>query len=220
MGFSVFLSVYLLFGGFFMVWDVLNVIGTISFAMSGAIIAMGVRYDIIGIYALGLITAFGGGAIRNLFIGIPIIELWQQTTLFIIAIITITIVFLLPNMFVHHLKEWNLFDAIGLSAFAVQGAMHAHSIDLPLLAIMFSAAITGAGGGIIRDILAQQKPNVFREEIYLLWAMLAGFIIGLGWAQEPYQLYIVFIIILLLRVTSHRFGWCLPTRTVNKLQGN
>ena len=202
-----------------MVWDVFNVIGTIAFAMSGAIIAMEVKYDIIGTYVLGLITAFGGGAVRNLLIGIPISHLWQQTTLFIIAIITITIVFLLPDKEIHRLKEWNLFDAIGLSAFAIQGGVHAHSMGLPMLAIMFSAAITGAGGGIIRDILAHQKPIVFRKEIYLLWAMLAGFIIGMGWAEQSYQLYILFGIILILRVTSYRFGWCLPTRTVQKNTG-
>ncbi|MFS0864411.1 trimeric intracellular cation channel family protein [Fredinandcohnia sp. 179-A 10B2 NHS] len=203
-----------------MVWDVLNVFGTIAFAISGAIVAMEAKYDIIGVYVLGLITSFGGGAIRNLLIGIPIHELWQQTPLFIIAIITITIVFLLPDSAVERVREWHLFDAIGLSAFAVQGAMYAYSIELPILAIMFSAAITGAGGGIIRDVLAQQKPIVFRKELYMVWAMIAGFIISMGWAQEPYQLYTLFCIIFLLRVTSHRFGWSLPTRSVTNLQSN
>lgn len=202
-----------------MIWEVLNVIGTVAFAISGAILAMKVKYDIVGVYILGMITAFGGGAVRNLFIGIPIIELWQQTTLFIIAIITISIVFLVPMKAIHILKEWNLFDAIGLSAFAIQGAMHAHSIDLPILAVMFSAAITGAGGGIIRDVLAQQKPNVFCQDIYLLWAIIAGFIIGNGWADAPYKLYTLFVVILILRVTSHRLGWHLPSRFVTDTRG-
>ncbi|TCN26200.1 trimeric intracellular cation channel family protein [Mesobacillus foraminis] len=203
-----------------MVWDVLNVIGTIAFAMSGAVIAIEAKYDIMGVYILGLITAFGGGAVRNLLTGIPIVELWQQTSLFIIALITITIVFLLPNKAIYNLKLWSIFDAIGLSAFAIQGAMYAYSIELPLLAVMFSAAITGAGGGIIRDVLAQEKPIVFRQEVYLLWAMIAGFIIGMGWAEESYQLYTLFSIILLLRIISNQYGWCLPARTFNKLQGN
>jgi uncharacterized membrane protein YeiH len=196
------------------VWDVLNVIGTIAFAMSGAVIALEVKYDIIGTYVLGLITAFGGGAIRNLFTGIPIIELWQKNTLFIIALITITAVFLLPNYAVRLLREWSIFDAIGLSAFAVQGAMYAQSIGMPLFAVMFSAAITGAGGGIIRDVLAQQKPIVFRQNVYILWAILAGFVVGMGWASESYQLYILFGVILILRVISHHFDWSLPTRKV------
>lgn len=200
-----------------MVWDVLNVIGTIAFAISGAIVALEVKYDIIGTYALGLITAFGGGAVRNLLTGIPISQLWEQTTLFIIALITITLVFLLPNIYIRYMREWKLFDAIGLSAFAIQGAMYAYEIDLPIIAIMFSAAITGAGGGIIRDVLAQQKPTVFHKEVYLLWAMLAGLVIGLGFAEKPYQLYILFILIFSLRIISERFGWCLPTRTLDKM---
>jgi uncharacterized membrane protein YeiH len=210
----------LLIGGFIMVWDVLNVIGTIAFAISGAITAMKVKYDIIGIYILGLITAFGGGAVRNLLTGIPISQLWQQTTLFIIALITITIVFLLPEDAVHRLNEWNLFDAIGLSAFSVQGGLQAHMMNLPLLATMFSAAITGAGGGIIRDVLANQKPMVFRKDIYIFWGIIAGFIIGMGWAEDSYLLYAIFVMILILRIASHRLGWRLPARKINKLQGN
>ncbi|KKB33258.1 trimeric intracellular cation channel family protein [Bacillus thermotolerans] len=201
-----------------MVWDVLNVIGTIAFVMSGAVVALEVKYDIIGAYVLGLITAFGGGAVRNLFIGIPIIELWQQTALFIVAIITITIVILLPSSAVHFLTKWSIFDSIGLSAFAVQGAMYAQSIDLPLLAVMFSAAITGAGGGIIRDVLAQKKPIVLRQDVYLLWAIFAGFIIGMEWVSEAYQYYILFAVTLMLRGISHRLGWSLPTRTIQQSQ--
>ncbi|WP_085992675.1 trimeric intracellular cation channel family protein [Oceanobacillus senegalensis] len=204
-----------------MVWDVLNVIGTIAFAMSGAMIAMEVKYDIIGTYVLGFITAFGGGATRNLLIGLPISDVWQQTNLFIIAFITLTILMLLPEKTINSIKEWSFFDAVGLSAFAVQGAMYAHSIDLPIIAIMFSAAATGAGGGIVRDILAQRKPLVFRQDIYILWALIAGLVIGLGWAVQPYQLYALFCIILILRVISHRFKWRMPSsRTVTKLQGN
>jgi uncharacterized membrane protein YeiH len=201
-----------------MVWDVLNVIGTIAFAISGAIIAMEVKYDIIGAYILGFMTAFGGGAVRNLLTGIPIYKLWQQTPLFIIAFITITLVFVLSDKTVHRLKDWNLFfDAIGLAAFSIQGALQAHMMHLPILAIMFSAAVTGAGGGIIRDILAHQKPIVFSKEVYIFWGMIAGFIIGMGWAKTPSQLYALFGFILILRVMSYWLGWCLPTRTVQKM---
>lgn len=204
-----------------MVWDVLNVIGTIAFAISGAIIAMEVKYDIIGAYVLGFITAFGGGAVRNLLTGIPISKLWQQTTLFVIAFITITIVFLLSEKAVHRLKDWNLFfDAVGLSAFSIQGALQAHTMNLPILAIMFSAAITGAGGGIIRDLLAHQRPIVFSKEVYIFWAMMAGFIISMGWAENSYRSYAIFVMILILRVTSYQLGWCLPTRNVTKFPGN
>lgn len=199
-----------------MVWDVLNVIGTIAFAMSGAVVALEVKYDIMGAYVLGLITAFGGGAIRNLLTGIPIIELWQQTTLFIVALITISIVILLPSSAVQLLTKWSIFDSIGLSAFAVQGAMYAQSIDLPLFAVMFSAAITGAGGGMIRDVLAQRKPIVLRDEVYLLWAVFAGFIIGLDWLSKSYHFYILFTVTLILRGISNHYSWRLPIKSIQK----
>lgn len=196
-----------------MVWDVLNVIGTLAFCISGALVAMEVKYDIMGIYILGLITAFGGGAVRNLMIGLPIVEVWQQTTLFVIALIAMTLFILLPKSFIFHLKEWSVFDAIGLSAFAVQGAMYAQSMDMPLLAVMFSASITGAGGGIIRDVLAQKRPSVFTREVYLLWAIMAGFIIGMDWLTADSQYYALFGLILLLRLVSQRYNWDLPIRT-------
>lgn len=196
-----------------MVWDVLNVIGTLAFCISGALVAMEVKYDIMGIYILGLITAFGGGAVRNLMIGLPIVEVWQQTTLFGIALIAMTLFILLPKSFIFHLKEWSVFDAIGLSAFAVQGAMYAQSMDMPLLAVMFSASITGAGGGIIRDVLAQKRPSVFTREVYLLWAIMAGFIIGMDWLTTDSQYYALFGLILLLRLVSQRYNWDLPIRT-------
>lgn len=198
-----------------MVWDVLNVIGTLAFCISGALVAMEAKYDIMGIYILGLITAFGGGAVRNLMIGLPIVEVWQQTTLFVIALLAMTLFILLPKSFVFHMKEWSLFDAIGLSAFAVQGAMYAQSMDMPLLAVMFSASITGAGGGIIRDVLAQKKPSVFTKEVYLLWAILAGFVIGMDWISTDIQLYFVFTLILALRLISQRCNWDLPIRSLD-----
>lgn len=63
-------------------WDIFTVIGTIAFAISGAIVAMEEEYDVFGVYILGMITAFGGGAIRNLLIGVPVSALWEQEAFF------------------------------------------------------------------------------------------------------------------------------------------
>ncbi|MFE4522948.1 trimeric intracellular cation channel family protein [Cytobacillus firmus] len=114
------------------------------------------------------------------------------------------------------MTKWSIFDSIGLSAFAVQGAMYAQSIDLPIFAVMFSAAITGAGGGMIRDVLAQRKPIVLRDEVYLLWAIFAGFIIGLDWLSKSYHFYILFTVNLILRGISHHYSWKLPIKSIQK----
>lgn len=77
-----------------MTWDILNIIGTIAFALSGVNVAMEEKYDLMGVYVLGFAAAFGGGAVRNLFIGLPVSALWEQGYLFTTAFIIMTAAFL------------------------------------------------------------------------------------------------------------------------------
>lgn len=199
-----------------MTWEVLSMIGTIAFAVSGAIVAMEEEYDILGVYILGIVTAFGGGAIRNLLIGVPVSALWEQGLFFQIALLSITAVFLFPNNLLKHWHRWgNLFDAIGLSAFAIQGAIYAAKMNHPLSAVIVAAVLTGIGGGIIRDLLAGRKPIVLRSEIYAVWAILAGLIIGLNIASSSWELYTLFVLVTVLRVLSYTFDWKLPTRRLS-----
>lgn len=196
-------------------WEILNIIGTIAFAISGAIVAMEEEYDILGVYILGLVTAFGGGAIRNLLIGVPISALWEQGELFVTAIIVMTIVFIFPYGMLKHWKRWGTFtDAIGLSAFAIQGALYATSMNHPISASIVAALLTGSGGGIVRDMLAGRKPLLLKSEIYGVWAMTAGLIVGLGWASKPLELYFLFIMVVVLRMCTVYFRWKLPYRSL------
>lgn len=208
---------FFLEGVFKLTWEVFNIIGTIAFAISGAIVAMEEEYDILGIYVLGIVTAFGGGAIRNLLIGVPVSALWDQGTLFLTALLAMTIVYLLPD---NLLKQWekcgNFFDAIGLSAFAIQGALYASGMGHPISAIIVAAVLTGSGGGIIRDVLAGRKPIVLRSEIYAFWAIITGTIIGLEAMTSAIELYILFVLIVVLRVCSYLYDWKLPNRTYYK----
>lgn len=196
-----------------MTWEVLSMIGTVAFAISGAIVAMEEEYDIFGVYLLGIVTAFGGGAIRNLLIGVPISALWSQGPLFIVALLSITIVFLFPSKLLKHWHRWgNFSDAIGLSAFAIQGALFATGMNHPLAAVIVAAVLTGSGGGIIRDLLAGRKPLVLKSEVYALWAIIAGILIGVSWVQSSIELYALFVIITALRVFSYTKKWQLPIR--------
>lgn len=199
-----------------MTWEALSMIGTLAFAISGAIVAMEEEYDILGVYILGIVTAFGGGAIRNLLIGVPVSALWEQQLLFQIAILAITAVFLFPHNLLKHWQKWgNFFDAMGLAAFAIQGALYASEMNHPLSAIIVAAVLTGSGGGILRDVLAGRKPMVLRSEIYAVWAILAGIAVGLKLTVSPLQLYLLCGIITVLRVLSYTYNWQLPTRKLS-----
>ncbi|XBP66673.1 trimeric intracellular cation channel family protein [Bacillus velezensis] len=197
-----------------MAWEPLSVIGIIAFAVSGAIVAMEEEYDILGVYILGIVTAFGGGAIRNLLIGVPVSALWEQGAFFQIALASVTIVFLFPKLLLRHWSKWgNLSDAIGLSAFAIQGALYAVKMGHPLSAVIAAAVLTGGGGGIIRDLLAGRKPLVLKAEIYAVWAALGGLIVGLGWAGDAAGLYVLFLVLVACRICSYVFRWRLPIRS-------
>lgn len=197
------------------IFDVFSIIGTIAFAVSGAIVAMEEEYDILGVYVLGLVTAFGGGVVRNLLIGMPVTTLWSQGYLFKVAIISMTIAFVLP---VRWILRWRrseaLFDAIGLAAFAIQGALYATEMGHPLSAVLVAAMLTGIGGGIIRDVLAGRKPLVLKDEIYAVWAMSAGLAIGLGWFETTVELLILFVIVIVFRMLSVYYKWKLPRRSL------
>ncbi|PYZ92140.1 hypothetical protein CR194_17545 [Salipaludibacillus keqinensis] len=198
-----------------MVWEVLNVIGTIAFALSGVLVAMEERYDLMGVYILGFITAFGGGAVRNLLIGVPVSELWEQGTLFTVAFVVMTLAFVFPRI-----VRWTLlrrgvfFDAIGLGAFSVQGALYAYSMGHPLSACIAAAALTGTGGGMIRDMLAGRKPLFLQKEIYIAWTLIPGITVGLGWLTGPIEVLFIVAAVVSLRLCSVYYKWKLPNRAV------
>jgi uncharacterized membrane protein YeiH len=196
-------------------WELFSIIGTIAFAVSGAIVAMEEEYDILGVYVLGLVTAFGGGVIRNLLIGKPIVLLWEQGIYFQIALFAMTLVFFMPFRYIRLWKTWEaFFDAIGLAAFSIQGALYATNMGHPLSAIIVAAVLTGIGGGMVRDVLAGRKPLVLKDEIYAVWGMLAGALVGLGWTQGAWQLAVLFSLIVVLRMLSVFYKWKLPKRSL------
>jgi uncharacterized membrane protein YeiH len=197
------------------IFGIFSIIGTIAFAVSGAIVAMEEEYDILGVFVLGLVTAFGGGVVRNLLIGMPVTSLWSQGYLLKIAMIAMTIAFVLPVVWIQRWRRSEaFFDAIGLSAFAIQGALYATQMKHPLSAVLVAAMLTGIGGGIIRDVLAGRKPLVLKDEIYAVWAMLAGLAIGLGWFKTTLELLFLFVIIISFRMLSVYYKWKLPRRSL------
>lgn len=199
------------------VFDVFSIIGTIAFAMSGAFVAMEEEYDILGVVVLGLVTAFGGGIIRNVLIGVPVTTLWGQGDLIMLAMISVFVAFVLPLGLIQHWKKTEaLFDAIGLSAFAIQGALYATQMNHPMSAVIVAAVLTGSGGGMVRDLLAGRKPLVLRDEIYAVWAMIAGVAIGLGVATKTWELLTLFVVVIVFRMLSVLYKWRLPRRSLQE----
>ncbi|ANC77001.1 trimeric intracellular cation channel family protein [Fictibacillus nanhaiensis] len=198
-----------------MTWDLLNIIGTIAFAISGALVAMEEDYDILGVFILGLVTAFGGGIIRNVLIGLPVDTIWEQGLLLKAALASMGIVFFMPESMIQFSKRsLHFFDAIGLSAFAIQGAIAASSMNHPISAVIVAAILTGIGGGMIRDVLAGRKPVVLREEIYAVWALLGGLMVGFNIVDSTVEYMILFVSLVVFRMLSLKLNWRLPHRAL------
>jgi uncharacterized membrane protein YeiH len=193
-----------------MSWIVLHFIGIISYAATGAFVALEARFSFIGIFALGFITAFGGGLIRNLIIGISATALWEHSTI-LMVLITLTIIVLIPLKWIDHWRRWGLFfDSIGLASFALQGAMLASETFSNDLGVMILAALfTGVGGGMIRDVIAGRKPLALKEEIHAILTILCAISIWLGWSS-PLELTLIVLIIVAIRMSAIRYNWRLP----------
>jgi len=188
-------------------------IGTISFSLQGGMIAMEKKYDLFAVYLFGIITAFGGGALRYVFLGANEYNFWNQDFLFTVSLISITAIILFPNVLIKSQKLWsNVLDAIGIIAFAIQGAISAVNLNLPASAAVVAAMLTATGGGIFRDLLSQRRPILLGENIYVLWIFLTGLVIGLRWATTNVELIIVFIIFTSLRLLTYFNQWKIPYR--------
>lgn len=190
-----------------------SIIGTISFSLQGGLIAMEKKFDLFAVYLFGIITAFGGGALRYIILGESDYGLWNQDFPFTISLISITLIIIFPHIFVRSQRLWgNVLDAIGVISFAIQGSMVAVNMDLPVSAVVVAALLTATGGGLFRDILSQRRPILLGENIYGLWIFLVGFIIGMRWAPATLHLLIIFVVFTGLRILSYFYDWKIPYR--------
>lgn len=155
-----------------------DLIGVAVFATAGALAAQGKRLDILGVVVLAIVTALGGGTIRDITLNLHPV-LWIADTAYLwTAIISAVVAFVVCRYVQYPRRLLLLLDAAGLALFAVLGAEKASSQDLPALIVVMMAVITGCAGGMIRDILTGQIPLILQKdgELYATCA-LAGAIL-------------------------------------------
>ncbi|OBI54852.1 trimeric intracellular cation channel family protein [Mycobacterium sp. E787] len=153
----------------------LDLTGTFAFGLNGALTAVrAVRLDIVGVVTLGLITAVGGGALRDVLIGDIPPATFRDWRYFTLAIGGGLIAFALSKWLDRLETPIIVLDAIGLSVFAVIGARKALEFGLGIAPAILLGAVTGVGGGTIRDVMVGQIPTVLRSELYAIPAIVAA----------------------------------------------
>ena len=206
--------------------ELFDLIGTIAFALSGSFVAVSKKMDIFGVNMLAVATACGGGLVRDLIIGNTPPVVFRDPFYAIIAIAVANTVFILIKQQRHlpkkmaHLYDRTVFwfDTIGLAAFTVDGLMVGVNAGYQetVFLIVFLGFTTGVGGGVLRDVFADQIPDIFRKHIYALASIAGGvvmaIILKLTDRQLPAML-LGFSLIILLRVLAEHFRWNLPRIT-------
>ena len=201
-----------------LLFGIFECIGTISFAISGAMEGIRHKMDLFGVMMLGVITATGGGVLRDLVIGAAPPQVFRDPTWAIVALLVALLVFLLirrfgsgAGRFSHALEFLNLIaDTAGLAAFTVLGIESAGEGNGALL--LFVGMITGVGGGVMRDVLAGTVPSIFRKHIYAL-ASAAGAladILLMGVLPGEIAMTAGFMVVVVVRLLAVHFHWNLP----------
>lgn len=199
-----------------------DIIGTIAFAISGAILGCKKKMDILGVIVLGLVTALGGGFIRDLVLGITPPKMFQNSTNAAISTVFSILVFILYSIRKdleksHWIKLMNKFmiitDTIGLASFTITGMATAISLgyDKKFL-LIFVGSITGVGGGMLRDVLSGSIPFIFREQVYAGACILGAtiFIIARNFCNYQISMVICFFAVLIIRLLAVKKNWNLP----------
>ena len=202
---------------------VLEIIGTIAFAISGAFVAIKKDLDIFGVIFVGCITAVGGGITRDILIGATPPAIFSNMYILMIAALTAVVVFIVAYIQRRKFEEIrekiekinNVFDAIGLAAFSVMGTETAFVNNLSgnaFLSIMLGM-LTGVGGGIIRDVLTDSTPYIFKKHVYAL-ASIGGaalyYVLRLCAHGSLVPSIFGMLFIIAVRMLATKYHWSLP----------
>ncbi len=200
---------------------IFEIIGTISFAISGAIVGISKKMDILGVGILGIITAVGGGVIRDLILGrTPPVTFENPIYALIAAAVSIItfIPFLRKLVENKAIKAYNVFmlvsDSLGLGIFTVVGVQAAFicGFGKNIFLAIFVGVVTGCGGGVLRDVTAGNTPYIFVKHFYATASIIGAIVCALTWNLfgELIAMIIGASVVVLLRLLAAYFRWSLP----------
>lgn len=202
---------------------IFEMIGTVAFASSGALVGIRKNMDIFGVNVLGITTAVGGGCIRDIILGITPPKMFQNFSYvgasILISCILFTIFYLnqelLSSRFLETYERVMIsLDAIGLGVFTVMGIRTAieASFENNIFLLIFVGAVTGIGGGMLRDVMAGMTPFVFIKHVYAIASILGAvcYIILRLYIRDTISLFLGAAVVIIIRLLAAHFRWNLP----------
>lgn len=195
-------------------FHLLDIIGTMAFAMSGALTAMSKKLDLFGVFIIAFVTAVGGGTLRDIMIGRTPVGWMLDLKYVYVIIIGFVLAILFRKKFNRLRTSLFLFDTIGLGVFTLIGLEKGINIGLHPIICIALGTMTACFGGVIRDILCTEIPVIFRREIYATICILGGIVFFLlrRLNMDNDILYLTTsIVIISVRLMAVKFKWYLPT---------
>jgi uncharacterized membrane protein YeiH len=192
----------------------IDILGTVAFAISGVLVAMNKRVDPFGVFIIAFVTAVGGGTFRDLLIGYTPV-FWMKDMTFIYVIAGATLIAVIFRNYIKHLRRsLFLFDTIGIGLYTVIGIEKGLNADLHPIICIALGTMSACFGGVIRDILCNEIPVIFRKEVYATACILGGvFYLILGEFIGDQNLVFVFAlsVFIAIRLLAVIFIISLPT---------
>jgi len=196
-----------------MFYFVIDILGTIAFAISGVLVAMEKKLDLFGVFIIAFVTAVGGGTLRDLLIGNTPVGWMQNSTYVFVILGTVIFAILFRNYLKYFRKSLFLFDTIGIGLYTMVGIEKGLEVGLIPIMCIALGTITASFGGVIRDILCNEIPVIFRKEIYATACILGGvgyFLIRKLPIENTYAYIAAIIIVIGIRVAAVKFKIALP----------
>ena len=192
--------------------EVLVWLGTLTFAATGALLAVRLQFDLLGVLVLAAVTAIGGGSIRDVLVGIlPPAALQDEALLWGIALTGLIVFFLHP--YLHEGKLLYALDTLGLALFAALGAERGVSAGLGMWGVIFMGAVSGVGGGVLRDLLTGKVPGILYRngDFYASAAAVGALSVYLLYSSSSNLALVTgAFVTLILRIGSRLLGLKLP----------
>lgn len=203
-------------------FNILDLLGTVAFAISGALAAMNRKLDLFGIFIIAFVTAIGGGTLRDVLIGNTPVT-WMEDNIYFYLIGVVTVLSIIFRDKIYYLKtSLFLFDTIGLGVFTITGVEIGLRNELDPIVCIALGAMTGTFGGVIRDILVAEIPVIFRKEIYATASLTGGlgFIILYYLGVNTDLIYIVTSLIIIgIRLVVVKYKISLPSFNLKETSG-
>lgn len=199
---------------------VLELIGTVAFAVSGAIVGIKKQMDLLGVIVLGVCTAVGGGIVRDLILGITPPATFQDPV-YTLTAAAVSVLMFLPHVRARVGRHEPVFDrlllvmdAVGLGVFTVVGVQCAYrqTEHYTLFLTVFVGLITGVGGGVLRDVFSGERPYIFVRHLYACASIIGALICALCWNRLGANAAMLFgaAAIVVLRLLAAYYHWSLP----------